>query len=263
MYISYLKTKIIGCLQYKTAAIAGLLTQIFWGLMYCLIYQAFYKNNNINVNFNQLITYVWLNQAFISLIYVGVKDTEITNSISDGTIAYELLRPYNLYFWWYIKILSGKLSGCMLRCLPIILFAFILPYPFKLNLPISLISFVLFIISLILGTLLLCGIIMIIHTISFFTINADGINGIISNIISALSGFVLPVFLFPNILQKITYYLPFRLIGDLPFRIYSGNIGTIEALTTILLQLIWIIIIIIIGYMILKKALKKVSVQGG
>ena len=61
----------------------------------------------------------------------------------------------------------------------------------------------------------------------------------------------------------VSEYLPFRLIGDLPFRIYSGNIDTIYALKSIGLQIIWIIALTILGHLIMKKALKKVCIQGG
>ncbi len=263
-YLSYFKTRFNAGLQYKVAAIAGLLTQIFWGLLYCFIYQAFYSNASIpDISFKEIITYVWLNQAFIALIYINVKDVDILKSIVDGTVAYELVRPYRLYNWWYIKLLAYKFSSCLLRFGPIILLGFILPAPFNLSLPYSFLSFVLFIITLLLGTILLCGILMIIHSIAFFTVNYKGIFSISCQLMALVSGFVIPVPLLPDIVKKITYYMPFRLIGDLPFRIYSGNISTNVAIMDILLQFIWIIIIIIIGFSLMKKALGKVFIQGG
>lgn len=263
-YLSYFRVRVIAGLQYKTAAIAGMMTQIFWALMYCFIYRAFYQNVSISdISYQDLITYVWLNQAFIALIYVRNKDTDILNSINDGTVAYELVRPYSLYSWWYIKLLAYKVSSCLLRFLPILILGFIMPYPYKMALPLSIPSFILFLISLVIGTLLLCGILMIIHSIAFFTINFTGIFSITCQLIALVSGFEIPVPLLPDIIKNLTYYMPFRLIGDLPFRIYSGNIDTLTAFTDILLQIIWVVIIIIIGYSLMRKALKKVFIQGG
>lgn len=90
-----------------------------------------------------------------------------------------------------------------------------------------------------------------------------GTSSIINTTAELLSGFAIPLPLMPNIIIKTSEYLPFRLIGDLPFRIYSGNIGTPYAIKSIILQLIWITILLTIGYIIMKKSLKKVSVQGG
>ena len=81
--------------------------------------------------------------------------------------------------------------------------------------------------------------------------------------VNFLSGFFLPIPLLPDLLIKITKYLPFRLIGDLPFRIYSGNINITTATYDIILQLIWIILLVIIGNIVLLNSLKKVSIQGG
>ena len=78
-----------------------------------------------------------------------------------------------------------------------------------------------------------------------------------------LSGGVIPIPFFPVFLQKIANVLPFRYICDLPFRLYSGNISVSDGLFQMLIQVIWFIILVLIGNVILKKILKKVVVQGG
>ena len=263
-YLKYFKTELIMGLQYKVAAISGLCTQFFWGILYCLLYDAFYSHASIEaISLKELVSYVWLMQAFLSLIYIRVNDTEILENIKNGTVAYELCRPYRIYYWWYIRILSKKYAAVTLRAIPVIIFAFLLPTPYRLSLPLSLEAFVLFVISLILGSFVVVGISMIIHSISFFTLESKGITSIVCSIGEILSGFAIPVPLLPIFLINLTKYLPFRLIGDAPFRIYSGNINVIEAKEMILLQIIWIVLLIIIGNLLVNKALKKVCIQGG
>lgn len=263
-YLSYFKTQLITGLQYKQAALAGLSTQFFWGILNVMVYQAFYAHTSIdNINFSELICYVWLNQAFFALIYIRVKDSEIKNSIKNGLVAYELCRPYNLYNWWFIKFLANKYASVTLRFLPVIIFSFLLPRPYGLLLPNSLLSFILFLISLVLGSIVLVSIALIVHSIGFFNNQSEGISTIIYTVAELLAGFALPLPLLPNIIQKVSEYLPFRLIGDLPFRIYSGNINISYALQSIGMQLVWIVILVIIGKLIMKKALTKVCIQGG
>lgn len=263
-YLSYLKTQIITGLQYKQAALAGLSTQFFWGFLNVMIYQAFYSHtSNVSINLEQLVCYVWLNQAFFALIYLRVKDSEIQNSIKQGQVAYELCRPYNLYNWWYVKLIAKKYSAVMLRFLPVIIVSSLLPKPYGLLLPHSLLSFMLFLITMFLGSLVLVAITMIIYSIGFFNNQSEGISSIVLAVAELLSGFALPLPLLPNIIQGVSEYLPFRLIGDLPFRIYSGNIGYLYAFKSIGLQIMWILILVIMGQYIMKKALSKVSIQGG
>ena len=85
----------------------------------------------------------------------------------------------------------------------------------------------------------------------------------LNSVMELLAGELVPVALLPMIIQKGTYYLPFRLVCDLPFRLYSNNIGIMEGIFSIGLQIVWIVILILIGNFIVKKALKKVFVQGG
>ena len=104
---------------------------------------------------------------------------------------------------------------------------------------------------------------MLINIITFFTYNDKGISSIIYTLGNLLSGIDVPLPLLPVLLLSLTEYLPFRLISDLSFRVYSGNINLAYGIKSIILQIIWIIILVIIGKLLMKKALSKVSIQGG
>lgn len=264
-YLSYFKLQLKVGLQYRVSALAGISTQFFWGILNIMIYQAMYQHAKapIEMNYRQLVIYLWLNQAFFALIYVKSKDSEIISSIKDGTVAYELCRPYSLYSWWYLKLLAKKYASVSLRFLPIVLVAFFIPAGYGLSLPPSLSSFVLFLFTLGLGSLVLVGINMIVQILSFFTNHDGGISSIIYLLVELLSGAVIPIPLMPNFLKSIANVLPFRFIGDLAFRIYAGNILLKEAIISVGIQLFWIFILIFLGHCLMKWATKRVVIQGG
>ncbi len=263
-YISYFKAELKAGLQYKTAAISGLTTQFFWGIIFALVYTSFYRHTSIkDINLSQLMDYVWLNQAFLTLIYIGINDESIIGSIKDGTVAYELLRPYDLYTWWYIKLVAKRYALVMLRCMPILVFAYLLPEPYNLSLPFNVISFLMFLLTMFLGTILVTSINMIVNSLAFFTNENRGISSIIYTIADLLEGSQIPLPLLSGIVLIIAFFTPFRFIEDLPFRLYSGHIDYMTGFNEIGLELIWIIVLLIIGRLILKKALSKVSIQGG
>lgn len=264
LYINYFKLRIITFLQYKTSAIAGMATQFFWGIMMIFIYMAFYsKGSEVGMSLSEIITYTWLHQACYGLLSIRQNDKEIAKSIRDGSVAYEIIRPYNLYFWWYIKTVSKRMANGILRIWPVLIVALLLPSPYGLVLPSSFLNFILFLISLILGVFVVAGLNMLVYTIGFYTYNEAGIGNILNCIMELLSGGLVPVILLPGIIQKMTYYLPFRLISDLPFRVYTNNIGVYEGLFSIGLQVVWIVVLITLGNMIVKKSLRRVFVQGG
>ncbi len=264
-YLSYFKLRFITSLQYRQAALAGIATQFFFGMVFIMVYLAFYESGSASLpmKVNELVSYLWLNQAFFSLIYMFYQDNEIFNIIKNGDIAYELVRPKKIYFMWFSKIIGQRLANVTLRFIPVLVVAFILPRPYNLGLPLSFNHFFMFLLTLAVGTLLMTAIITLYHVLALSTLNEKGITSIFVVVADILSGGVVPIPFFPLFLQKVANVLPFRYIFDLPFRLYSGNVSISEGLLGLLVQFIWLIIIVILGNVILKKILKKVVVQGG
>lgn len=263
-YLVFFKLKFIIGLQYRMAALAGLVTQFFFGIVFILVYVSFYESNNsAPMKLDELITYLWLGQSFFALMFLYYKDNELLEMIKNGNIAYELCRPQNLYIKWFTKTISTKLASAFLRCFPVLIVSLLLPRPYNLSLPVSIESFLLFILSMIIGTFLVSAIATLYHIITFFTIDEKGVLGMLMVIADLFAGSIVPIPFLPNFLQMISKYLPFAYIFDLPYRIYSGNIGVNVALLNILIQFIWLIVIVFIGYILTNKALKRVVVQGG
>jgi len=87
-YLSYFKLKFTIGLQYRAAALAGISTQIFFGLVYILVYVAFYESDasSIPMPLNELVNFLWLNQAFFAIVYLWYKDKDILNMIKLVTL---------------------------------------------------------------------------------------------------------------------------------------------------------------------------------
>lgn len=264
-YISALRVRFLNGLQYRAAALGGLTTQFFWGIMAIFIYQAFYASGGRTptIDFSQLVTYIWLQQAFLALIMLYDWDYELFGMITSGNISYELCRPCNLYGFWYAKLLSKRLSSAALRFSPIIVIAFILPAPYKLSLPHSPVSFLLFLATMLLGLLLLVAISMLIYISVFKTMSPVGSMAFIGVVGEFFSGSTIPIPLMPEWLQKLCYIMPFRWTADLPLRIYSGNIGVNEAVISIGVQLLWIMLLGCAGFLTMQRVTRRAVVQGG
>ena len=264
-YLSYFKLKYITGLQYRIAALAGLSTQFFFGFVYVSIYVAFYQSggDNLPMTLQEVINYVWLEQAFFALIYMIHRDKEILGKITTGNLSYELARPQNLYFMWYFKIYGEKLSNLTLRFLPVLLVSLILPKPYNLVLNSNLSVTLIFLITLVLSSFLVTAIIVLYHVICMFTLDSKGVISIFMVTSDLLSGLVIPIPFFPKLFQRILDFLPFRYVSDFPFRLYSGNIDISNAFQGIVFQIFWILLLIILGNILMNKAIKKAVIQGG
>jgi len=264
-YISVFKLRMSTGLQYRTAALAGIATQFFWGFIIIMVFEAFYSQTAIEppIALEQLIAYVWLQQAFLSFVALWFRDNELFQLITTGNIAYEMCRPTGIYGFWYAKLLAQRLASALLRCFPVLIIACLLPQPYRLSMPPNATAFFLFIATLLLGLLILISLSMLIYISTFITLSPTGSLLMFSVLGEFFAGLIIPVPLMPDWLQRIVYALPFRWTADFPFRVYTGHISQQEALAGIPLQLLWLAGLAGIGMYTMRLALRRVVVQGG
>lgn len=265
MYLSVFKLRLYNGLQYRTAALAGIATQFFWGFIIIMVFQAFYQQSSGGqpITLQELTAYIWLQQAFLAIIMLWFRDNELFDLITSGNIAYELCRPSGIYGFWYAKLLAQRLSGALLRSVPILAAALLLPGDYRLMLPPDAAALALFFLSLLIGLILIVAISMLIYISVFVTLSPTGSLLMFGVLGEFFAGSVIPVPLMPTWLQQIVYALPFRWSVDFPFRVYSGHIGTVDALKGIGIQLAWLAVLLLLGKWLMNKALRNVVVQGG
>ena len=262
-YSGLFKMTFKGELQYRAKALSGMITQFFWGLMYIYLYTAFMGGNVIEgFSIPQMASFIWLGEAFFVLRFIDLPK-KCAKEIESGDVCYKFVRPLDLYNQWYFEHLGYKISATLLRFLPIIIVSSLLPNNMGLSLPAGWIAFFLFVVALIIGTLLTSAISMIVVYLTFKTMSAKGTQIMVNTVTNILGGFAIPIPLMPKVLQNVLNFLPFRYIADLPFRIYIGSIPIKEALFFICIALSWLIILVIVGKLLLKSALKKTIIQGG
>ena len=77
------------------AALGGLVTQAFFGLLYVFLYTALFRGEN-QAELAETITYVWLQQMFFRVLLMN--DTELIQQVMTGGLAYAVLRPVCLLY---------------------------------------------------------------------------------------------------------------------------------------------------------------------
>jgi ABC-2 type transport system permease protein len=87
-YFSLFRVRYINDLQYRTAAIAGCVTQAAWGFFFILLYRAFYRENpsNFPMKMSALSSYIWLGQAFLAIFMAWFFDSEILHLSKAGAL---------------------------------------------------------------------------------------------------------------------------------------------------------------------------------
>ena len=261
-YFGLFKMTFKGELQYRAKAISGLATQFFWGLMYIFLFTAFMKNKEVNgFTLSQMASYIWLGQAFFAMKWIKLPGS-VGRTIVNGDVCYNFIRPMNLYNQWFAQGFGEKLSSTMLRCGPVILMTLFIP-KIGLSLPVSVAAFFLFLLALVLAAIMSMAISMIATYLTLVTLSEKGMANIVNLVTSLFCGTLIPLPLLPESLQRVITYLPFRVVGDLPFRIYIGNISIQQSLIQIAIAAAWVVVMVVIGKVGFKLSLKKTTIQGG
>ncbi|MBT3275573.1 MAG: ABC transporter permease [Spirochaetales bacterium] len=244
-------------------------TQFFWGFIRIMILEAFYSSSAAMqpMTFSQVVTYVWLGQAFLGMLPWNV-DRDVAGLIRDGSVAYELIRPLDLYWIWYARAMAWRTAATLLRSVPLLLFAALfLPligaHDLALSLPPHLGAFAYWMMSMLFALLLSCAITTLIHITMMWTVSGQGAGTIIPVAVTIFSGMIIPLPLFPDWMQLFLRLLPFHALFDTPARIFSGNITGIETIAVLFQQLGWTIAALLLGRLVIKQGLRRLVVQGG
>lgn len=214
------------------------------------------------MTFSQTVSYIWIQQAFLRMYNVVDGDDEIEAAINDGSIAYELTRPMNLYGNWFTRCMANRLSPTLLNCLPVLILAMVIPEPWRLHFP-GLMTTVLFLISTVLALGVVGTIAMLMHITMFYTTSQRGTKIIGRAVTSFFAGGLIPLPYFPEAFQRFVNLLPFAATQSTPLLIYSGSLTGQDAVFAMGLQVLWLAVLGTFGYYVMDRTLKRVVVQGG
>lgn len=264
-YFSFFRLRFIMSLQYRTAALAGLVTQFVWGGMLILAFAAFYRSDPsaFPMSLQATATYVWLQQAFLMLFQPWGFEGEILESIQSGAVGYELCRPLSVYNMWYVRTVANRTAAALLRCWPVLIVAVLLPAPYGLMAPPSVAALLWAALSAVLGTLVAAALCMLVYLSNFYTVNSAGVRTIAATMADFLQGSVIPLPFMPDGFRAVVELLPFAATVNAPLRIYSGDIAGAYLYCTVALQAFWLIVLVALGKVIEQKAMKKTLILGG
>ena len=263
-YLAIFRIRFIYGVQYRIVVFSHLFTGFLWGLMLVLAYSAFYRADPaaFPMTLSQTVSYMWLQQVFLILFSVVFSDEEIETSIESGCVAYDLVRPADLYLRWLSRACASRTAVTAFR-LPLLIAAFFLPVPFHLSLPPDLFQLAMFLPSMVLALGVTVSFTMLMYVSMFYTTSYRGVRVLLIAMTSFFTGAVIPFPFFPAPVRSILELLPFAAMQNMPLRIYSGNITGIDALKGIAFQIFWLAVLVVIGRFAMSRALKKVIVQGG
>ena len=248
-------------LQYRAAAVAGLGTQVFFGLVMVMVFEAFFRSSNRPqpLSLEQVVCYIWLGQALLAMLPWN-GDRELMGMIRSGGVAYELLRPVDLYSFWFARVVALRTAPTLLRSVPMVILATLF---FGLRPPASIASGGMFLLVMTSALFLGCALTMLINISMMWTISGEGASNLLPALVTLCSGMIIPLPFFPEWAQNILFLLPFRGLVDAPFRVYVGDILGVETVIVIIHQVVWTWVLVAFGRILLRIGVRRMVIQGG
>ena len=264
-YLSFFRMRLMAGLQYRAAALAGMSTQVVWGAMEVLLYRAFWleRPERFPMGMEALSAYIWLQQAFLGLFALWLWEYDILESVKTGSVAYELLRPADLYGMWLSRSLATRLSRAALRMAPVALVGVLIPAPYGLRLTAPPEALALFLLSMVLMVLVVCAYSLLVYALTFYVTDPNGIMVVSVAAADLLSGAIVPLPFLPDGLRQAAEMSPFGSMQNVPLRIFSGDIPPERAPAAMGLQLFWVLALGGAGYLLTKRGLRRAVILGG
>ncbi len=260
-YRSYFAARFRTLLQYRGAALGGMVTQVFFGLILVMVYQAFYRSTSAArpMSLSQVTSYIWLGQAFLGMLPWNVEGEQRV-LVRSGAVAYELLRPIHLYSLWFARSLAWRSAPTLMRSVPILVLAFAF---FGLRLPPSPGAAAAWAGAMAGALLLSASLTTLITIFLLWTISGEGLSMLFTALITLCSGMSIPLPLLPGRVRGIMELLPFRGLVDAPYRLYVGYAQPGDVAMLLTHQLLWSTAIVLLGLLLLRRGLRRLEISGG
>lgn len=218
-----------------------------------------YTNNASGLNFEVMVPYVIIVYFASTLTYINIA-VVIENSIRDGSILYYLIRPVNYRKYLLCSMLGENVFKACINTLIILGVSFFL---YGIYVPKSLFCVLGFVLSLALGVMLMFEITYVCGLLAFWLQRTWFLDWFLEAFVIFFGGSAVPLWFYPEILQKISMIFPFRYVSYESINIFLGRYSLEMCIAKILTSALWIILLRIVGTIIWNHAQKRVEINGG
>ena len=260
-YIEVARTSFRRQLIYRWANLAGLLTNIFFGVVFSYVIIALYHARPIAAGYNVMDTlrYTWLEQALLMVVVpFGWYDLMLT--IRTGAVVSDLSKPCDFYWYWFSREFGRSAYYLLLRGLPIYLAGMLL---FGIGIPSNVQQWLVFALSIMLSTFVGIAYRYFFNLTAFWVVEARAMYTLGLTLAQFLTGSYVPLLFFPSWLLAIVTWLPFNAFMNIPTQMFVGNLPATTLLFDLFLQIAWGILLTLGVRALTTVAARRVIVQGG
>lgn len=262
-YIPFFRANIMQAYIYRGTIWLWLIVDVFQFVMMIFLWQSVYSEQAIIGGFslNDMLLYYLLTNFFFLFTE---SDTLfiMSEEIREGRISLYLVKPIKYRLRLYAET-AGRSVGIAMLVLPIItVVGVVMTMSFNISWHVSFEQIALALIYIPFIFILMFEYSFFFGTLVIYLNNIFGLAIFMSMFIRMVSGQLIPLALYPEVLYNIVKVLPFKYVSYPPL-ILLGKIGVDQAWLGLLFLAIWGMILLIINRIIFKFSIKKMVVFGG
>ena len=264
VYQSFIRNSFLLMLAYRLRYYTGILTYLLMVSVQYFIWKAVYQSQGdgaalYGYSLAQMVTYVsigWISRSF----YFSNIDREIDELVRSGQISIYLIRPVNFQIMMLAQALGESLFRAMFFSIPI---ALVLFWVYPIMGPAGGLDFIYFCVSTFVSFLILGQLNFLVGLCAFYLKSIMGIMRAKYYVIQLFSGLLLPLSFFPEKVRLVLEFLPFQTIAHTPLQFYLGKVEGEQLAQVFFQQMTWLLILFGLGHWAWRKAMAKLTLQGG
>jgi len=260
-YLALTRLAIQRQIVYRAATLAGLATNLFFGLLRAAVMVALFKTRTqvAGMSVQDAITYTGISQACIAFLSL-FSWFEIIRSVDSGQVGADLLKPMDYFFFWGAQDLGRALVNLVLRGLTIMVFYALI---FKITLPDSPAQWIALFISVGLAWMISFAWRFLINLTAFWSPNSIGICRMLFAFSWFMSGFFMPLRFMPGWFVRLCDLTPFPSMINTIIEVYLGLLEGPALEQALLTQAAWALGLMLLGQFVLQLGVRRLVIQGG
>ncbi len=249
---------------YRTAVLAGATTNTVFGVIKLGILSAAAGSAGGSIGGYDraaLSTYTWLSQGLLAVVgLLGGTSVRLDQRIRTGDVVVDLARPVDPVLAWMADDAGRALQAATFRFLAPLVFGAVV---FGITVPTSPATVPLLVVSIVLAWAVSFCCRVLVEMAGFWTTDVRGLTTVYIAVSNVLGGVIVPLTLFPPALAALARATPFPSMLQIPVDIAVEHRSGSAALTGLAVQAAWVVVLLAATSAVLRRATRKVVVQGG
>jgi ABC-2 type transport system permease protein len=249
---------------YVGATLAGIFTNCVFGVIVCFVYIEVWGSNPDAGGYDvtDAVTYVWLGQAMIMTVAVwgGGTPDDLAERIRSGDVVIDLYRPVGILGWYLAGDLGRAAYHLLTRGVAPTVVGGLL---FDLRYPADLTTWVAFLAALPVAVTVSFGLRMLASLTAFWLLDDVGPRMLLGFAALFFSGLTVPLVILPGALRDVAMALPWATFLQVPADIWLGKRTGLEIVEGLAFMVAWCAVLLTACAVVLRRAERRVVVQGG